>query len=221
MLFLALLLAVFLSTTQADAQGIDFPGGWFAPAPSWSSVPTFSPQPGWDWHNGTAAGPYYLQNHAHAKVQVQFVFDWWSLGPVQFVIRTSGDNNMHWLDGGSWWQGTCILHCTAEFEATTDNVVVWLEFTGTNQFGAHLEFTITEPANEPGDTIKRFIKDRAHARGDEADNTADFLTVTTLPLACATNLGLCIFTGGTIVWLQRAARQLHTVDPFDWQYNVP
>lgn len=131
------IIMLLLGAGEVRAQGNDFPGGFWAPSPSWSPVPTLTPVLGWDWHSGTAAGPYYLSNQRGATIRIAFVFDWWSLGPVQFVIRTNGDDNMHWVDGGQW-MGWCI-RCSFEFQATGDNTVAWLEYTGTDQFGAHLE----------------------------------------------------------------------------------
>lgn len=221
----AIFVTVFLAIGgEAFAQGNDFPGGFWASSPSWNPIPTLTPVPGVDWSNGQAAGPYYLTNRRGDRMHIEFVLDWWALGPLQTVIRTTGDEEMHWTDGegdGGVWRGWCI-RCGFDFIATTDNVVVWVEYAGSRQFGLHLEnFQVIANQQE---IIKKERKDRAAARATEADNTKDFLTITTLPPACwASPFVLCPVVSGVIVYLDRAAKGLRqiAIDPWDWQYGVP
>lgn len=141
-ILLAVFVIAFLAIGgEAFAQGNDYPGGFWAPSPSWAAVPTLTPVPGVGWSGGTAAGPYYLNNKAGDKVTMDFVLDWWSLGPLQIVIRTNGANAMQWVGDDTpagQWRGWCV-RCTFKFTATGDDTIVWVEYAGSPQFGAHLE----------------------------------------------------------------------------------
>jgi len=236
-----LLLAVFMIAFLAIggevlAQGNDFPGGFWAPSPSWGNIQPLTPVPGVGWANGQAAGPYYLTNRRGDRIQMEFVLDWWSLGPLQTVIRTTGDEEMKWLDDGSGapgvWRGWCI-QCGFDFIATTDNVVVWVEYNGSPQFGLHLQnFTVFPNANQPYDAIKQHQKAEAGRQAAENRGIVTALAVSGGPVGAAATLAggpLAGFATGVLwttmsVSLSREAGQLEALakdPPCISYYDVP
>src|SRR4030095_3487442 len=136
-----------MMTSLANAQvGNDFPGGFWVPSPSWSPVPVLTPVPGVGWSGGMATQQYQVINRVGDKVRLDVVLDYWQLGPLQLVLRSTGGNDVHWVEGegaGGQWRGWCI-RCTLEFPAPEPNVLVWMEYAGSPAFTTHLEnFQVT------------------------------------------------------------------------------
>jgi len=208
---------ILLGATVVHAQGTDFPVGVWAPVPSWAPVTTLTPVPGWDYSTGTAAGPYYLSNRRGDKIHIDFRWDWWSLGPVQLVIRTNGDNDqLAWDDGSFWWHGLCLQHCAAEFEASNDNTVVWLEYAGTQQFGAHLDFTVI--AKPSFSILPDWSKQTCHNIGNALVGFgAGAAIVASLPCNAGDVLS-CSIVNTTGILAGLAGGLLLQVDPWDDAY---
>jgi len=225
---------VIIPATAFAQAGNDFPGGFWAPS-SPNSMPVLTPVPGTGWANGQAAGPYQMTNRRGDRIHVEFVLDWWALGPLQTVIRTTGDEDMHWTDGqgaGGQWRGWCI-RCGFDFIATEPNVQIWVEYRGSPQFGLHLEnFEVFPNYNQPYDAIKKYQKDEAGRQAAADRNIATALSVSAGAVGVAATMSggpIGGFAAGTlwtvmIVSLNREAGQLEALakdPPCVSYYEVP
>jgi hypothetical protein len=142
--------------STAHAQGNDFP---FSPGvPSWGQPQLPSPVPGFDYSYGYAPGgePRQLQNRRGDTIVMDYVLDWWGLGPLSTSVMSNAGNDMRWTGpddrAGQWSHsplGFWCLRCEWRFQAGDDNVWIWIDYTGSSQFGAHLEVKEIIPAPEP------------------------------------------------------------------------
>jgi hypothetical protein len=205
--------------------GNDFP---FSPgiAP-WNQPQLPTPSPGYDYVTGRK-DQVQLNNRSGAKIVLDFVLDWWGLGPLLTSIVTSGNRDMKWNGPDSNqgnWRGWC-LRCEWEFFATTDNVVIGLDFIGSDRFGAHLEIKeVTQPlvfaalsqadkdqlwqdAAKMGQAFKWFTLIAATAKSFGQDQVSTLIA----QLASAAALGA--------KWAQ-AYLEAEAADPWDDAYGDP
>jgi len=217
LLAVELLVAVAISTAMvlllpaiSQAQGNDFPAGVWAPSPSWSDVPIITPgQVGGSYRSGNI-GPWQASNRRGAKITGRFVWDWWGLSPVQIVIRTSGDDGMHWSDGAYMWRGMCLQNCNFEFTATGDDTIMWIDWYGSDQFAAHLEVAAVDnpdQGTQPSIAIKQYIKDRALQKANDLNNAADVLSAT----AAIIPWPLSLIPAGQAIFFYRQARHFQGI----------
>jgi hypothetical protein len=139
----ALILFFALFSVRVEAQN-DFP---FSPGiPSWNQPFLPTPTPGYDYKTGTAYGPVQLGNRKGDTIVLDYVLDWWGLGPLSTSVMSNAAQNTRWTGpntrAGQWGHdplGFWCLRCEWRFEAGDDNVWIWIDYIGSEQFGAHLE----------------------------------------------------------------------------------
>lgn len=220
-----LLTVVFLMyASPVLAQGNDFP---FSPgiAP-WNQPQLPTPAPGYDWQTGRK-DEVRLNNRAGAKIVLDFVLDWWGLGPLLTSIVTSGNRDMKWNGPDSAagnWRGWC-LRCEWEFYATTDNVLIGLDFIGSDRFGAHVEIKEVSQPVVVAAAISQEEKDQYTRDAEKMGQGAKYfaLIAATAKSFGADPVAQLIFKGATAAalgarWAQ-AYLEAAANDPEDWDYQ--
>jgi len=217
-------------STAAYAQ--DFP--FYPGVPSWNQpyVPPLVPGTGGYTTGGTAWGPVQLFDvHQGDTVVFDYVLDWWGLVPVGTSPMTDNGENMRLeyccgVDNQNQWGhgqlGYWCLRCEFRFEAGRDFPVLWIDYTGGDAFGAHLEIKQVIPA--PRSLFSGPDKQTAQSWRDAVGGATGLATVFAKGycdyvakdrICSAASLGSAI-GGAVTAYLAKKAN-----DPWDDYYQYP
>lgn len=238
-MFLKLLfLALLLPCTRGAAWTQDF--GFIPGVSSWNQ-PWIAPFPATtgEYRSGYAYGPVQLSELGYSvrrgdTVQLDYIMDWWGLAITGTSVMSSNAMNMRYVYNDSlhptqqqwdWGEvGRWCLRCTWVFEAGDDDPWIWIDYTGSDNFGAHLEVIQVIPTPVTARSLySAEEKENARWWRDTTGNVANYVGGVTIAL-CLTGQTRYCATGTILAFLANAAsNHFATIvqDPWDDWYQYP
>lgn len=181
MAFLSLLFFMLLSMLApyaALAQN-DFPFYPGYPSTQQPFVPGVPPVPLQDFVWDGSMAWQQVDARRGDVIEFEYVMDWWGFAIVTTSPMISSGSGMEYIPGGSaaspehqqWGWGDIgyfCFRCRWRVTARDDYPWMWISYTGSNQFGAHLEI-VQITTNAPKQAVTQAKKDAARDKAAKQD----------------------------------------------------